>query len=56
MSPLASVDHDACFDRGKLEEFFMQLNAPQSKSGNIVRAKGVFRIGDSFNLMELGLR
>jgi G3E family GTPase len=47
------VYDDISFDRGALEDFFQQLNASQSKMGEIVRAKGVFRIGDKYILMEL---
>ena len=35
------------------EDFFQQLSASQSKMGEIVRAKGVFRIGARYILMEL---
>jgi G3E family GTPase len=41
------------FDRGTLEDFFQELNASQSKMGEIVRAKGVFQIGTRYILMEL---
>jgi G3E family GTPase len=44
---------DISFDRGTLEDFFQELNASQSKMGEIVRAKGVFRICDRYILMEL---
>ena len=47
------VYDDISFDRGALEDFFQQLNASQSKMGEIVRAKGVFRIADKYILMEL---
>jgi len=47
------VYNHAAFDRGALEGYFQQLNAPRSKMGNIVRAKGVFRIDGSTILMEL---
>jgi G3E family GTPase len=47
------VYDDIPFDRGALEDFFQQLNASQSNMGEIVRAKGVFRIGDRYVLMEL---
>ena len=44
---------DISFDRGTLEDFFQELNASQSKMGEIVRAKGVFQIGTRYILMEL---
>ena len=47
------VYDDISFDRGRLEDFFQKLNASQSKMGEIVRAKGVFRIGGRYILMEL---
>ena len=47
------VYDDISFDRGALEDFFQQLNASRSNMGDIVRAKGVFRIGDRYILMEL---
>ena len=47
------VFDDISFDRGALEDFFQQLTATQSQMGDIVRAKGVFRIGDKYILMEL---
>ena len=47
------VYDDISFDQGALEDFFQQLTAPQSQMGDIVRAKGVFRIGDKYILMEL---
>jgi G3E family GTPase len=47
------VYNHAAFDRGALEDYFRQLNATRSRMGNIVRAKGVFRINDSTILMEL---
>ena len=47
------VYDDISFDRGALEDFFQQLTAAQSQMGEIVRAKGVFRIGDKYILMEL---
>ncbi len=42
-----------CFDYNALEKFFQELNASNSKMGEIVRAKGVFLIGDKWSLMEL---
>jgi G3E family GTPase len=47
------VYDDISFDRGALEEFFQQLTAAESQIGEIVRAKGVFRIGEKYILMEL---
>ena len=47
------VYDDISFDRGRLEDFFQKLNAALSKMGEIVRAKGVFRIGERYILMEL---
>jgi G3E family GTPase len=47
------VYDEISFDRGTLEDFFQQLNASESKMGEIVRAKGVFRIGTRYILMEL---
>jgi G3E family GTPase len=41
------------FDHKALEKFFQKLNASDSRIGSIVRAKGVFRIGDKWLLMEL---
>jgi G3E family GTPase len=47
------VFHDKSFDRQALEEFFIILNAPSSSLGEIVRAKGIFRIAEKGILMEL---
>lgn len=47
------VYDEITFDRGALEGFFQQLQRPRSKMGDIVRAKGVFRIGDRYLLLEL---
>jgi G3E family GTPase len=47
------VYEDTSFDQSSLETFFQELNATKSKMGEIVRAKGVFRIGDRYILMEL---
>lgn len=41
------------FDRAALEGFFKALNASQSELGDVVRAKGMFRISDRYILMEL---
>ena len=45
--------NDIVFDRQALDGFFQQLNAAPSKMGDIVRAKGVFRIGAQSILIEL---
>jgi G3E family GTPase len=47
------VYEDTSFDQSSLETFFQELNATKSKMGEIVRAKGIFRIGDKGMLMEL---
>jgi G3E family GTPase len=44
---------DLSFDRDALEAFFGELNKPNSGIGEIVRAKGVFRLGERGILMEL---
>jgi G3E family GTPase len=44
---------DLSFDRNALEAFFRELNEPNSEIGEIVRAKGIFRLGDRGILMEL---
>jgi G3E family GTPase len=41
------------FDQGRLEGFFQALNASKSGMGEIVRAKGIFRVSDKWTLMEL---
>lgn len=41
------------FDYEALERFFQKLNVSDSRMGSIVRAKGVFQIGDKWLLMEL---
>jgi len=41
------------FDRNALEAFFKKLNGANSGLGEIVRAKGIFRLGDRGVLMEL---
>lgn len=41
------------FDKGTLENFFYKLNANDSGLGEVVRAKGIFRIGEKWILMEL---
>ncbi|MGB7920170.1 MAG: GTP-binding protein [Desulfobacterales bacterium] len=47
------VFKDLSFDRSALEAFFAELNASNSGSGEIVRAKGIFRLGERGILMEL---
>jgi G3E family GTPase len=44
---------DLSFDRNALEAFFGELNESNSGIGEIVRAKGIFRLGDRGILMEL---
>jgi G3E family GTPase len=44
---------DLSFDRSALEAFFQAMNDPASGIGEIVRAKGFFRLGDHLMLMEL---
>lgn len=48
-----SVFRDPSFDRSALEAFFRELNQSNSGIGEIVRAKGIFRLGDRGILMEL---
>jgi G3E family GTPase len=47
------VFEDLSFNKESLEAFFQELNATNSKMGEIVRAKGIFQIGDKGILMEL---
>jgi G3E family GTPase len=44
---------DLSFDRSALEAFFRELNEPNFGISEIVRAKGIFRLGDRGVLMEL---
>ncbi len=44
------------FDNEALEKFFRQLDTYESKMGEIVRAKGIFRIGEKWLLIELASR
>jgi len=44
---------DLSFDRSALEAFFRKLNESNFGIGEIVRAKGIFRLGDRGILMEL---
>lgn len=41
------------FDRKCLEDFFQELNVADSDLGQIVRAKGIFRLENGWMLMEL---
>jgi len=41
------------FDRKRLENLFQKLNVTGSDLGEIVRAKGIFRLDDGWMLMEL---
>lgn len=53
---LASIGREyrrEIFDTGALERFFRDLGTGAAGFGNIVRAKGVFRIGSKWILMEL---
>ena len=47
------VYDDLSFDWRALEGFFQELNASKSRMGEVVRAKGIFRVGDKWTLMEL---
>lgn len=47
------VYEDLSFDQRALEEFFHQLKAPDSDMGEVVRAKGIFQVGNGSILMEL---
>jgi G3E family GTPase len=44
---------DLLFDRTALEAFFQQMREPDSRVGQVVRAKGIFRFGERGFLMEL---
>jgi G3E family GTPase len=44
---------DLSFDQGRLECLFQELNASKSGMGEVVRAKGLFMVGDKWTLMEL---
>ena len=41
------------FEGKSLETFFQRLNSPESDMGDIVRAKGIFRIGSKWKLIEI---
>jgi G3E family GTPase len=47
-----SIYENKIFDFEKLEKFFQSLNTPESGFGEIVRAKGVFCIGEKWIVME----
>jgi G3E family GTPase len=47
------VFQEASFDQKALEQLFMELNAPRSPLGEIVRAKGIFHVAGKGILMEL---
>jgi G3E family GTPase len=47
-----SIYENKIFDFEKLERFFQSLNTPESGFGEIVRAKGVFCIGEKWIVME----
>lgn len=47
------VMEDVAFDKQALETFFLDLNASEASMGDVVRAKGIFSIGDRGILMEL---
>jgi G3E family GTPase len=47
------IYEDLSFDQMALENLFQDLNTPNSQMGEIVRAKGIFQIGDKWILMEL---
>jgi G3E family GTPase len=47
-----SIYENKIFDSEKLERFFQSLNTPESGFGEIVRAKGVFCIGEKWIVME----
>ena len=48
-----SLYDDLSFDGRALEDFFQGLLSSKSKMGEIVRAKGIFRVDDKWTLMEL---
>jgi G3E family GTPase len=47
------VFQDALFDKKALEQLFLEMNEPRSPLGDIVRAKGIFRVSEKGMLMEL---
>jgi len=44
---------DLSFDQDRLEGLFEELNTSKSGMGEVVRVKGIFRVGDRWTLMEL---
>ena len=48
-----SIYEGTAFDQKSLENFFQELNTAKSKMGEIVRAKGIFRVGTRALLIEL---
>jgi len=47
------VYHEESFDQGALEVLFQKLKTSNSGMGEIVRAKGIFRVADGWMLMEV---
>jgi G3E family GTPase len=47
------VYSEESFDQGALEELFQQFKTSNSGMGEIVRAKGIFRVAEGWMLMEL---
>jgi len=47
------VYNNQSFDHKALDDFFQRLNSSGPIMGKIVRAKGVFQVGDKWVLMEL---
>lgn len=47
------VYEDLSFDKRALEGLFQEMEASESRMGEIVRAKGIFRVGEGWILMEL---
>lgn len=47
------VYRDISFEQGPLEALFQKFNSTSSQMGDIVRAKGVFRVDQGWILMEL---
>ena len=48
----SSIYENSIFDYVKLETFFQSLNTAESGFGEIVRAKGIFCVGEKWILME----
>ena len=49
---LGNVYENMAFDAEKLQRLFHDLNTPQSGFGEIVRAKGIFYVGDKWMVFE----